>query len=175
MISADVIKNRLRDLQQNEIEINSFLTQVNKKIVEIEESYLAETNLGNIIRGFDIGWIIIQTEFAFNLLFIDISHCITFEIDGKQRVSVKPDDRERLFSCSAYDIWLECKAQQDTIDMTNQEKKNFPPRTSLGTTDSAGGTLSSKSSNPKKKSRKSSSSLAGHISRSDYDPDHGDY
>ena len=143
--SDAIIKKRLKELQESEIEINSYLSQVNKKIVEIEESYLAETNLGNIIRGFDI--------------------------DGKsQRSSVKnPDEREKLFSCSSYEMWLECKIQQETVDLTIQEKKNLPPRSSLGTSDNT-----TKTSNPKKKSRKSVSSVAP-TSRNDYDPDFGDY
>ena len=146
MLSSEtIIKKRLKELQESEIEIKSYLSQVNKKIVEIEESYLAETNLGNIIRGFDI--------------------------DGKaQRSYIKnPDEREKLFSCSSYEMWLECKSQQESVDLTIQEKKNLPPRSSLGSSDNA-----TKPSNPKKKSRKSSSSTVA-TNRPDYDADFGDY
>lgn len=78
MINNDIIKIRLRDLQQNETEINSFLSQVNKKIVEMEESYLAETNFGNIIRGFDIGRISDRTDYYFCCALSLIVHFTSF-------------------------------------------------------------------------------------------------
>ena len=88
MINSDIIKIRLRDLQRNETEINSFLTQVNKKIVEMEESYLAETNFGNIIRGFDIGRLAFQQNFNFVMrcdLLTVIVHFMSFLINFNYR------------------------------------------------------------------------------------------
>lgn len=80
-------QERLKQLKAGQSEIKTWLVEVNRKIVEVEDAYLAETNLGNIIRGWDI--------------------------DGKNQKSNRVDDKdgvkERLFSCSSYEVFIDTK------------------------------------------------------------------
>jgi replicative superfamily II helicase len=87
---------KLYELRQHQQEIQNWLNLVNRKIEDLEDSYLSETNLGNIVRGWDI--------------------------DGKsQRFYKGPSDekdpgtiKEKIFSCSSYEVWFENKVQSET-------------------------------------------------------------
>lgn len=75
----------LKDLLEHQAEIRDWLQLADQRIYELEEAYLEQTPLGNIIRG--------------------------WEIDGKP-LAARPktvDDKERLFSNSSYQVYIDSK------------------------------------------------------------------
>ena len=79
----------LRGYIEHQIQLKKWLSDVEQKIVELEESYLEETPGGNIIKGWDV--------------------------DSKS-VPIRPrpmDDKERIFSCSSYQVWMESRASME--------------------------------------------------------------
>jgi hypothetical protein len=84
------ISDELQDLLNHQKEIADWKLAVKYRIHELETSYLDEPNsLGNIIKGWDP--------------------------DGRLGpIKKQPtEDKDRLFSNSSYQVWLEMKAQQD--------------------------------------------------------------
>ena len=113
----------LKDLLEHQNEIKNWLQLADQRIYELEELYLESTPLGNIIRG--------------------------WEIDGKP-LSNKPrtiDDKERLFSNSSFQIFMDSKILPDKSIASKND------------------------SNPKKKARRSSTSKKGGIEE-DWDADY---
>mmetsp|Transcript_10573 Transcript_10573/g.16027 ORF Transcript_10573/g.16027 Transcript_10573/m.16027 type:complete len:130 (+) Transcript_10573:65-454(+) len=79
----------LRELLEHQQQIKDWLRECEKRIYELEENYLEETPLGNIVRG--------------------------WEVDSKP-VSSRPraiDDKERLFSNSSYKVYIASKGLAD--------------------------------------------------------------
>ena len=96
-------KQKLQELREYQNESKLLLNKVNKRITELEENYLSETTLGNIVRGFDI--------------------------DGKNQRLKSWDDKEqsfkeKLFSCSSYEIWLESKANLENEKLLSKSDIN---------------------------------------------------
>lgn len=117
-----ITSNELTRLKDHHKEIKKWNEKVKSKIYEVESIYLEETKLGNIIRG--------------------------WEIDGRpvsHRNRAQHEEKERLFSSSSYQVWLEQKNQSDMKNSSNDNDKK-QMRTSLPTT------------NNKKKKRKSAES-----------------
>jgi predicted DNA-binding protein len=83
-------QERIKQLKAGQSEIKTWLQEVNRKIVEMEDSYIAETNLGNIIRGFDIDG-----------------------KDQKKKVDDKDGVKEKLFSCSSYEVFIDTKMNME--------------------------------------------------------------
>lgn len=87
---------RLKELIARQVDIRNLLNVVNTKISELEDIYLSETTMGNIIKGWDI--------------------------DGKNasRLLESRDNsnfKERLFSCSSYETWLEKKNEVELLEL----------------------------------------------------------
>ena len=97
---------RLKGSKEKKNDIKLLLHEVDKRIVELEDSYLTETsNLGNICRGFDI--------------------------DGKrihERDSNAGLTRDKLFSQSSYAVWSDNKALQEGIDLNKTLNKVDQPQ-----------------------------------------------
>jgi hypothetical protein len=81
--------DEMKGLLEHQKKIQSWLHNVNNKIYSLEESYLEETPLGNIVRG--------------------------WEIDGKllPLKTKGQEERERLFSFSSYQIWMDKKSNHE--------------------------------------------------------------
>lgn len=94
-------QERIKQLKAGQPEIKTWLREVNKKIVELEDSYLAETNLGNIVRGWDI--------------------------DGKNQRSTRVDDKdgikEKLFSCSSHEVFIDMKLNLENDQFRSSQVK----------------------------------------------------
>lgn len=87
------MSDELKQLIAHQAQIKSWLSEVNTRIAEMEESYLEETPMGNIVRG--------------------------WEIDGKllplrSRGGGPGEEKEKIFSNSSYQCWLETKAQAES-------------------------------------------------------------
>lgn len=76
----------LKGLIQHQAQIRKWLQEVNLKITEVEDSYLEDTPLGNIVRG--------------------------FEIDGRP-LPLRNRGQERMFSNSSYTVWCDNKIQEN--------------------------------------------------------------
>lgn len=80
----------LKGLLEHQKQIKGWLSDVKKRIYETETMYLEETQLGNVVKG--------------------------WEVDGRPplaRVRGQCDEKERLFSYSSYETWVEHKQIQD--------------------------------------------------------------
>ena len=78
------ISEELRILTEHQKQIKSWLSEVQQKITTLEDSYLEDTTLGNVVRG--------------------------WEVDGKAAPLFKmkgQEDKERIFSNSSYSVWLD--------------------------------------------------------------------
>ena len=94
--------DELRGLKDHQVQIKKWLVDVKRKIFEIETNYLEETQLGNIIRG--------------------------WEIDGRPplaRVRGQCDEKERLFSYSSYDFSSELKQNQENGSGEKKHSSNL--------------------------------------------------
>ena len=91
MAEAESVESEsLKSLLQHQRQISTWLSDVKRRIYETETTYLEETQLGNIIKG--------------------------WEIDGRPplvRARGQCEDKERLFSYSSYETWAEQKLPQD--------------------------------------------------------------
>jgi hypothetical protein len=86
----DHVSEEMKALLEHQQQIKTWLRDVKRKIYETETIYLEETQLGNIIKG--------------------------WEIDGRpplSRVRGQCDDKERLFSYSSYESYMEHKQSQE--------------------------------------------------------------
>lgn len=112
MTEKPIISKDMKDILEHQQQIKTWLSDVKRKIFETETIYLEETQLGNIVKG--------------------------WEIDGKppiSRVRGQCDDKERLFSYSSYESWTENKQAQDS---KHGEKKPIVSTSAvIGTTLSA--------------------------------------
>lgn len=78
------INNEMKGLLEHQAEIQKWLTEVNRRLYDLEGQYLEDTPFGNIIRGWDNQ---------------DPSRGLTLRRGF--------EEKERLFSHSSYKIWLE--------------------------------------------------------------------
>ena len=84
------ISDELKSLTEHQKQIKSWLSEVQQKISTMEESYLEDTTLGNVVRG--------------------------WEVDGKAAPLFKmkgQEDKERIFSNSSYSMWLDRQNNRD--------------------------------------------------------------
>ncbi len=96
----------LKKLKEHHDEIKQWINSVQSKIYELETSYLEETQLGNIIKG--------------------------WEIDGRPPLKLRGqcEEKERLFSFSSYEVWQDHKTQQldnvqnSKVTVSVKQKKN---------------------------------------------------
>jgi hypothetical protein len=90
----------MKSLIEQHRQIKTWLEEVNNKIGELEEAYLEDTPLGNIVRG--------------------------WEIDGKTIPLRKGiDEREKIFSNSSYQVFIESKLESENVldKKTNNSKQ----------------------------------------------------
>lgn len=88
-MAAITESEELKELHEHQRQIATWLNDVKRRIYETETTYLEETQLGNIIKG--------------------------WEIDGRPplvRARGQCEDKERLFSYSSYETWAEQKLTQ---------------------------------------------------------------
>ena len=112
MTEKPIISKNMKDILEHQQQIKTWLSDVKRKIFETETIYLEETQLGNIVKG--------------------------WEIDGKppiSRVRGQCDDKERLFSYSSYESWTENKQAQDS--KLGEKKPIVSTSAVIGTTLSA--------------------------------------
>jgi hypothetical protein len=85
----------MKALIDHQQQIKSWLHEVERRILELETSYLEDTPLGNIVKGWDV--------------------------DGKPNTSINRniEEKERIFSLSSYHMWMESKSTNDP-DSTTQ-------------------------------------------------------
>jgi hypothetical protein len=87
----------MKGLLDHQKQVKAWLAEVNAKIFSLEEQYLEETPLGNIIRG--------------------------WEIDGKPLpLKTREVEKERLFSYSSYQVWFDRKIASE--NESYGEKRN---------------------------------------------------
>jgi hypothetical protein len=91
--------NRLEILINHQKQIKGWIQSVHSKIYELETSYLDESKLGNIIKG--------------------------FEIDGRTQIKSKYDDKGRLFSGSSYRATQSVEAETPVLVSDKQLTTNF--------------------------------------------------
>jgi hypothetical protein len=91
------MSDEMKALLEHQKQLKNWLIEVNSKIYSMEESYLEETPLGNIVRG--------------------------WEIDGKP-LPLKKDEKERLFSSSSYQSWLDNKSSHEVVVEAVGEKRS---------------------------------------------------
>ena len=92
------VSDELTALIDHQKQIKSWLAEVEAKISTLEETYLEETTLGNVVRG--------------------------WEQDGKSGPLFKmkgQEDKEKIFSMSSYQVWLE-RQQNEEDDKTAERK-----------------------------------------------------
>ena len=96
---ASHMSDEMKGLVEQQIKIKKWLAEVHAKIYKLEEAYLEETPLGNIIHGWDI--------------------------DNKTNFKYKgQEDKERLFSGSSYHAHADKKAAPETISEAIGEKRS---------------------------------------------------
>lgn len=90
----------LRRLLDHQLQIKRWSAEVNSKIYSLEESYLEQTPLGNIIRG--------------------------WEIDGKPLpLKMKgQEEKERLFSFSSFQIYSDKKWNTDATETAGEKRSH---------------------------------------------------
>jgi hypothetical protein len=140
--------SRLKELKEQRVAVTSWIEAVKTKISELEEVYLTDSSLGNIIRGWDI--------------------------DGKsfRLGSQSWDDREssymreRLFSCSSYEVWFETKTMADSDVLSRSQYRG----------EISGSHFNQRNSSTKahKRTRKSATSNFGRKDDDDPDWDNGE-
>ncbi len=89
-LTWDGLSPEMKELLLQRAQLKSYINLTNKKITELETSYLEEPNtIGNLVRGWDI--------------------------EGRAHPSRRGgiDERDRLFSSSSYPVWLSMRAQQE--------------------------------------------------------------
>lgn len=97
------ISEELQELMNQQKQIRIWLTKVQNRIYELETTYLEDTSLGNIIKG--------------------------WEIDGRPLLKKQCEDKERLFSFSSYQVWSDHKIQQEiagALKLSNAAKQKKP-------------------------------------------------
>ena len=95
------ISDEMKQLLDHQKEIKNWTANVNSKIVSLEALYLDDTPLGNIIRGWE-------------------------HLDGKplQQKIKGQEDKDKLFSHSAYSVWMDAKNKQESNNDLVGEKRN---------------------------------------------------
>jgi hypothetical protein len=85
------LSNTMKDLLARRQQTQTWLKQVNRKIFEMETTYIMdECQFGNFIKGWDLDGRL-----------------------GPYRTRTQVEDKERLFSFSSYSTWLEKKMSQE--------------------------------------------------------------
>jgi Histone acetyltransferase subunit NuA4 len=133
------VSDEMKGLVEHQKQIKGWLSDVNSKIVQLEEAYLEETTLGNVVRG--------------------------WEIDGSKPLAPKfkwQEDRERIFSLSSYQAFLDSKNNQFAADSHVGEKRGHH---------ASSNTQNNKSGSQKAKKHKKTSSKKN----DDLDYSDGDY
>eukprot|EP01041_Mallomonas_annulata_P007313 gene7313-14911_t len=95
--------SELHGLIEHQKQLRDWLVEVEKRIFELETSYLEETPNGNIVRGWDI---------------------------ENKSTPMRPrqiDEKERIFSGSSYQIWMDSKSLHEN----EADRKSLHPRTEL--------------------------------------------
>ena len=118
----DETSEDLAALLKHQKQLRDWQNVVQRRIVQLEETYLKETSMGNIIRGFDQ----------------DAGLAARGE-RNRGRDQKESDEKEKLFSGSSYTVWLE---RQNLLlkKMTQaQEQAAGVPRVASQTSLSAGG------------------------------------
>ena len=91
--------DEMKGLLEQQAKIKRWLAEVHTKIYKLEEAYLEETPMGNIIHGWDI--------------------------DNKTNFKYKgQEDKERLFSCSSYHTHVDRKIAPETLSEAVGEKRS---------------------------------------------------
>ena len=81
----------LAALLKHQKQLRDWQSTVQKRIIQLEETYLKETSMGNMIRGFDQ----------------DAGGGAARGDRNRSRDQKESDDKEKLFSGSSYPVWLE--------------------------------------------------------------------
>ena len=97
------ISNEMKELLENQREIEEWLDTVNNRIFELEDKYLLETPHGNVIKG--------------------------WEIDGKMlpnRGNKLVEDKDRLFTYSSVNAWANFPLLKEKrkIKVENKQRKH---------------------------------------------------
>ncbi len=95
--SAPSLSPSMQHLLNQQKYVKNLLAEVEQKILTLENTYLIETTLGNVVRGWDVD---------------------AKPVVGRPRLA---DDKEKLFSQSSYNTWLEYKLHSEI----NEEKRKF--------------------------------------------------
>jgi chromatin modification-related protein EAF6 len=107
----EVVSDEMKSILEYQQQIKTWLHDVKRKIYETETIYLEETQLGNIVKG--------------------------WEIDGRPplaRVRGQCDEKERLFSYSSYETYADLKSTQDNsliekkLSITAAQKAQLGPK-----------------------------------------------
>lgn len=86
--------DEMKGLMDHQKQIKAWLAEVHAKIATLEESYLEETTLGNVVRG--------------------------WEVDGKAAPLFKmkgQEDKEKIFSYSSYQVFLDRQSNRDEAEV----------------------------------------------------------
>ena len=121
------ISEDLAVLLKHQKQIKEWQGKVEKRISTIEDLYLKETPLGNLVRGFDQDAMIASR---------------------RNRENKEADEKEKLFSGSSYTVWLE--RNKDKIEKLIPKVES----TSAATTSPVESTQSSTSTAPPAKKMK---------------------
>ncbi len=85
------VSEDLANLLRSKRQILEWKTTIAKRVAHCEDVYLKETNMGNIIRGFD-----------------QDASALREKHRGQTKAEQKEsDDKEKLFSGSSYPVWIE--------------------------------------------------------------------
>jgi len=85
-MSLKEVQELIAGLIEHKAQIQKWTVDIERKIYELEETYIEETPNGNIVRG--------------------------WELDQKNpnaNRSRQIEDKERIFSCSSYLLWMDSK------------------------------------------------------------------
>lgn len=102
-LGKDELDRDIEFLTKHQQQLKLWSLAVTRRIRDLEDSYLEETPLGNIVRG--------------------------WEIDGKTvpiRSRGQCDEKERIFSNSSYQSWLGFKAMEGEIMERKSNQKIDP-------------------------------------------------
>mmetsp|Transcript_38779 Transcript_38779/g.77250 ORF Transcript_38779/g.77250 Transcript_38779/m.77250 type:complete len:133 (+) Transcript_38779:22-420(+) len=105
MSEVEPVSEEMKSALEHQQQIRTWLQDVKRKIFETETIYLEETQLGNIVKG--------------------------WEIDGRpplSRVRGQCDEKERLFSYSSFEALNDLKQSQDNVLIEKKLSVTAPPK-----------------------------------------------
>ena len=88
------------ELLKHHKQVRTWMRDVEERIAKLETSYLEETPMGNIVRGWEQSKVFSSRS---------------------RRVA----DKERLFSHSSYTVWLESRSRPPSSEETKEESAGF--------------------------------------------------